>query len=361
MAQTVRLWSEVKKEREARARVKAASGRRATKADNFKNQAPNSSSNGVQNLKFERADWTSFRTVEGLQQKAGVAVDKLRRLVLKELVDNALDTGAEVHVGNLPKGGYFVEDKGTGISGTPEEIARLYSIARPLISTKLLRLPTRGALGNGLRVVAGAVLASQGTLTVTTKNRRIKLQPRHDGSTAILSKTTVKFPKGTRIEISFGSPLPKDHAALSWASFAVRMQKAAGRQDYAGKSSPFWYDVPQFTNCCPPAATRRSASLSPILTAALAPALARLLGVLGSPASSAPTSRASRRQNCCRWRGSTPSPSRRTALAPWARKGFSSTPMPRRLAPLNSALPRPMPRFLLWSRLGLSQRSLIRR
>ena len=57
------------------------------------------------NLKFERADWTSFRTVEGLQQKAGVPAGKLRRLVLKELTDNALDTGASVRIGELPKGG----------------------------------------------------------------------------------------------------------------------------------------------------------------------------------------------------------------------------------------------------------------
>ena len=47
------------------------------------------------NLKFERADWTLFRTVEGLQQKAGVPASKLRRLVLKELADNALDTGCQ--------------------------------------------------------------------------------------------------------------------------------------------------------------------------------------------------------------------------------------------------------------------------
>ena len=45
------------------------------------------------NLKmFEREDWTLFRTVEGLQQKAGVPTTRLRRLVLKELGDNALDT-----------------------------------------------------------------------------------------------------------------------------------------------------------------------------------------------------------------------------------------------------------------------------
>ena len=68
-------------------------------------------------LKFERADWTSFRTIEGLQQKAGVAQNKMRRLVLKELADNALDTGARLRIGQLPGGGYFVEDSGSGIEG----------------------------------------------------------------------------------------------------------------------------------------------------------------------------------------------------------------------------------------------------
>lgn len=115
-----------------------------------------------ENFKFERADWTAFRTIEGLQQKAGVPAGKLRRLVLKELADNALDAGAEVRVSNLDDGRYRIEDDGPGIDGEPEDVARLFSIGRPLVSTKLLRLPTRGALGNGLRVVAGAVLASDG-------------------------------------------------------------------------------------------------------------------------------------------------------------------------------------------------------
>src|SRR5262249_24083132 len=106
-------------------------------------------SGAPQNLKFEREDWTSFRTVEGLQQKAGVPAHKPPTLVLKELTDNALDAGGQVRVGKLPDGGYFVEDDGGGITGTPTEIARLFSISRPLVSTKLLRLPQRGALGNG--------------------------------------------------------------------------------------------------------------------------------------------------------------------------------------------------------------------
>ena len=111
----------------------------------------------LDNLKFERADWTSFRTIEGLQQKAGVAQNALRRLVLKELADNGLDAGTQVRVGEIV-GGYFIEDDGPGID--PDDVARLFSIARPLATTKMLRLPTRGALGNGLRVAAGAVLAS---------------------------------------------------------------------------------------------------------------------------------------------------------------------------------------------------------
>jgi hypothetical protein len=202
------------------------------------------SSNDAQNLKFERADWTSFRTTEGLQQKAGVPASRLRRLVLKELTDNALDPGAEARVGELPDGGgYFVEDDGPGIDGTPDEIARLFSIARPLISTKLLRLPTRGALGNGLRVVAGAVLASEGTLIVTTKNRRMKLCPQREGTTAVASTTPVEFPRGTRIEITFGPAIPEDDNALRWARIAIAMRHGP---TYAGRSSPFWYDVPQF-------------------------------------------------------------------------------------------------------------------
>ena len=88
-------------------------------------------------------------------------------------------------------------------------------------STKLLRLPQRGALGNGLRVVAGAVLASEGSLVVFTRNRRIVLQPHADGHTAVANLTEVEYPIGTRIEIGFGSALPNDSEALMWIEHAV--------------------------------------------------------------------------------------------------------------------------------------------
>jgi hypothetical protein len=201
------------------------------------------SSPAPQTLKFEREDWTSFRTIEGLQQKAGVSKDRLIRLVLKELADNALDECGNVRIGVLCGDGYFVEDNGRGIDGTPDQIARLFSIARPLISTKLLRLPTRGALGNGLRVVAGAVLASEGALTVITRDRRIQLRPERDGTTTVVRVKKVRFPVGTRIEIKFGPALPHDPDALIWATLASDLARGSV---YAGRSSPWWYDFPQF-------------------------------------------------------------------------------------------------------------------
>lgn len=196
-----------------------------------------------ENFKFERADWTSFRTPEGLQQKAGVAANKLRRLVMKELTDNGFDAGGNVNVGRLPDGRYFIEDDGGGIDGTPEDVAQLFSIGRPMVSTKLLRLPTRGALGNGLRVVAGAVLAGEGFLALVTRNRRIVLRPERDGTTTVVSAEPVDFPVGTRIEIGFGPAIPEDANALHWAAIAIMMARG---QSYGGKSSPWWYDAPHF-------------------------------------------------------------------------------------------------------------------
>ncbi len=194
---------------------------------------------------FERADWTLLRTVEGLQQKTGVATTWLRRLVIKEIGDNALDAGAAIRVGYIEDGGrVFIEDDGPGLDGTPEEIADLFSIARPMRSTKLLRLPQRGALGSGLRIVAGTVRASDGTLAVVTRNQRIVLRPQADGSTAVVKVTKAKQPVGTRIEVGFGPALPEDYNQFTWLYSAIAV--ASFGKHYDGRSSPFWYDGAAF-------------------------------------------------------------------------------------------------------------------
>jgi hypothetical protein len=194
----------------------------------------------------EREDWALFRSVEGLQQKAGVPEGRLRRLVMKEVADNALDAGARMTWGFVPDSEdlHFIEDNGPGLDGTPEEIASLFSIRRPMRSSKLLRLPQRGALGNGLRVVAGAVLASEGSLAVITRNKRIELCPKADGSTAVVSVTAVERPVGTRIEIGLGPALPREDDPFAWVLAAAEV--ASENKRYEGKSSPFWYDPVQF-------------------------------------------------------------------------------------------------------------------
>jgi hypothetical protein len=199
-------------------------------------------------LLLTREDWTLFRNIETLGQKAGVPPARLPHLVVKELVDNALDVGATCSSGRLPDGGFFVEDDGPGLPGDDGEVAALFSVRRPLCSSKLIRLPTRGALGNGLRVVAGAVLASGGTLAVRTCGRRLELQPQDDGSTRVLA-VEGRPGAGTRVEVRLGPELPAaDPGLFLWANLAVDL---AGRGvAYSGRSSPWWYDSDAFFDLC---------------------------------------------------------------------------------------------------------------
>jgi hypothetical protein len=96
-------------------------------------------------------------------------------------------------------------------------------------------------------------LASGGALTVITRNRRIELRPERDGTTAVTGAATVDFPVGTRIEISFGAALPQDERALAWATLATHLAQGS---TYAGRSSPWWYDLGQFQEMLYPAGGR---------------------------------------------------------------------------------------------------------
>jgi hypothetical protein len=193
----------------------------------------------------ERPEWLDFMTLEGITRKAGVPQPQLPQLVVKELVDNAADTGGQFRFGTLDGGeGFFVEDDGSGIPGTDEEVARLFSVNRAMVSTKHIRKPRRGALGNGLRVVAGAVRASGGSLTVKTKGRSLALQVEDDGTAGIMNSQPWDG-AGTRIEVSLGPKLPVDEEELfDWVYY---IELLAGRGDsYRGNSSPWWYGPDAF-------------------------------------------------------------------------------------------------------------------
>lgn len=197
---------------------------------------------------FQREDWTLFRNIPGLSQRAGVKPDHLAQIVGKELADNALDASGAARVGWLDEydtgRGFYVEDDGV-IPGSDDEIAELFSIRRPLRSTKLERLPTRGALGNGLRVVAGAVLASGGSLVVATGGRRLRLEPQDDGSTK--ATRLGKHSGGTRVEVVLGPALASPNA-LKMAEDAIEF--AGDEKIYSGLTSPHWYDPSAFFELC---------------------------------------------------------------------------------------------------------------
>jgi hypothetical protein len=99
-------------------------------------------------------------------------------------------------------------------------------------------------LAASVRVVTGAVLASDGSLAIVTRNRRIVVRPETDGSTSVVKVAKANFPMGTRIEIGFGAALPDDADPFVWVRAAQAIATAG--ETYQGRSSPFWYDDPQF-------------------------------------------------------------------------------------------------------------------
>ena len=193
---------------------------------------------------FEREDWTLFRNLQTIGQKAGVPRERIAPLVAKELVDNALDAGGSCKFRALKNGRFYVHDDGPGLPGTDAEIAALFSVARPLASSKLLRLPTRGALGNGLRVVAGAVLSSGGELVVKTRGRALRLVPRDSDGATDVARLREWRGKGTRVEVKLGEALAANEHVFEWAKRAVYLSN--GRNEYRGRTSPWWYDSDSF-------------------------------------------------------------------------------------------------------------------
>jgi DNA topoisomerase VI subunit B len=163
----------------------------------------------------EIKDWKRYRTLEDLRSVVGVSdIVDIPRLVVKELVDNALDACEICRIERPDEHGIFVEDEGDGIPGNDEDIARMFSVRRALVSSKYVRKPTRGALGNGLRFVTGAVLSTGGYLRVSTRGRTLDLRPEFTtGDTTILASQAYAR-HGTRIELSL--PELRLTGALEW-------------------------------------------------------------------------------------------------------------------------------------------------
>lgn len=193
-----------------------------------------------QQLMTETPDWELFLEPEKLQQKAGCQPHRLRQLVLREIVDNALDVGAQVTL-HQEGDAWVVTDNGPGLH--PEMVPELFAVNRPLRSNKARR-PLRGMLGNGLRVVMGAAVASEGSLVVETRGRRMTLGVNQaTGDTTVTVSETIAMSPGLVVRITFGPGLPKhpsfDDARL--AREAIRISTYGS--NYNGSPSPWWYSA----------------------------------------------------------------------------------------------------------------------
>jgi hypothetical protein len=194
---------------------------------------------------FERADWTMFRNINTISQKAGVPAQHLRRLMMKELVDNALDAVGACKFGKTGENTYWVEDEGPGLNLPKKKLEELFSINRPLTSSKVIRKPSRGALGNGLRVVVGIVMSTGGQLKVDTNGRlyQFECEPQ-TGKSRIIHEEISPRAKGTKITVTVGKGVPKDSDDLFWAILANNMGPYVKMWD--GPTNAHWYDSDSF-------------------------------------------------------------------------------------------------------------------
>ena len=196
---------------------------------------------------FTQPDWQLFTNINTLPQQAGVSKHLLPKLVAKELTDNALDTGAQVDIFHENDGMFedtiVIKDFGEGFPGDNEAIANIFSINRPLTSSKRFRLPMRGALGNGLRVVVATAYCTNGSIFIATKGRKLQLFPQDDGHTTF-EEVESYLEEGTEVKVI----LPDNffgEGILDWANLALEMNQG---EQYSGLTNPFWYDSDSFYN-----------------------------------------------------------------------------------------------------------------
>jgi hypothetical protein len=194
---------------------------------------------------FRRHDFQIY--ISNLSQRAGVPTGKIRKLVLKELVDNALDEmdrvgqPGQVTITQDSDHTYTVTDQGRGFADSPEELARRFSLDKEMTSSKQWRRPTRGCVGNGLRVIVGSVVSGGGRIVVKTRGQKVMLRPRLDGTTAVEDVQTIDWPLGTAVTIEIDPKYEAGPDALRWAQVAIQLACQSG-EPFKRKPSPWWFD-----------------------------------------------------------------------------------------------------------------------
>ena len=203
-------------------------------------------------LFFEKESFEDYLTVSGLTRITGLEdQSELLNLAVKELVDNALDAspiGTGIKIMIIDKGsGFSVRDYGDGIPGTDKEIADLFSITRLARTTKATRVPTRGALGRGLRYLAGFTYNFNGRIHVKTRGRILELQPTDKGTKVKKVTKVRKQINGTEVQVFFPErTIYVRETDLEWGKLTIELAMARESKASRKLSSPHWYDTPSF-------------------------------------------------------------------------------------------------------------------
>ena len=240
-------------------------------------------------LMFEREDWRLFTDLSTLPQKAGCHPQDIGRVVLRELTDNALDIGKNATISQVDDA-WVISDDGPGID--PARVPELFCVNRPLRSSKLKRLPLRGMLGNGLRVVMGYVAATESKITIETRGRRMTLSvDSTTGKTKVIADDPISPRLGTIVKLALAKGVaPRRLMALIFGSSGglgtetdddndpstflatddvdnvidvgdlarASIEIAKHGEHYSGPSSPWWYgekDLHQLFMHAPPTVT----------------------------------------------------------------------------------------------------------
>ncbi|MCP5088598.1 MAG: sensor histidine kinase [Rhodobacteraceae bacterium] len=183
-------------------------------------------------LTLTQPDWTRFLSPDGLAEKAGTSRANFPKMILKDLADNAADAGGAT-LWVIDADTVEIADDGSGIA--PEGLAEVFSIKRPLVSTKHWRMGKRGALGNGLRAVMGGLYVLGGQLQVSSQGTTSAIHLNEQGDT-VVERLGPADNTGTEITV-FCPDIAAD------AAFARTAVQLAGRVINAARPAPFWFDV----------------------------------------------------------------------------------------------------------------------
>ena len=166
----------------------------------------------LQRQVFEISRAAEYFTVRELQAQTGQSEESFAKVVLKELVDNALDAcetagvtpEISIEVSGQDTIAMAVHDNGPGLP--PETIQRILNFSTRTSDKAAYRSPSRGAQGNALKTILGIpqALGSQEPVIIESQGVRHTIKARIDpaGNLQIDHHQDVFDCQGTRVAVT---------------------------------------------------------------------------------------------------------------------------------------------------------------